>query len=148
MTGVNVASITEAIKDLLDDDQDFQQVTVCRAEPLNDDPANCPWIGIYRREHRYTPRTLGKGSGHRQFIGDIVIAAQDTSLSDGADCEDLVDLLVTNVIDAVFNDPKLRESCDMTNDVLVTYSYDAAADDEHEQYFQTAFIQLTVETTS
>ena len=148
MSAIDLSGITSEILTLLEHDQDFAHVTLCRAEPINDDPANCPWIGIYRREQRYEPRTLGNSSGHRQYTGDVLIAAQETSLEDGADCEDLLDTLVANVIDAILSDPTLRSTVDITNSIAVTYSYDAAADDEHEQYFQTAFIQLTLEATS
>jgi hypothetical protein len=148
-TTINVSSITRSIETLLNNDQNFEQTTICRGEPVNRDPGNCPWIGIYRKEHRYDPRTLGAGSGHRQFTGDIILIAQETD-DTGADCEDLLDALVKNIFDAIYTDPTILSEVDMTNEAKVSYSYDSfdEEEDEYNHYFQTAFIQLTLEAST
>ena len=148
---INISSITLAIEEMLKNNQDLEHVMISRAEPINDDPANCPWIGIYRREHRYKPRTLGAGAGQRMFEGDIVIAIQETSLADGAACEDLLDALVKVVIDLILTDPTITSLVEMTNTLTLTYSYDSLfpttndEDNLYEHYFQTAYLQMTME---
>lgn len=141
----NISAITQAIEELLANDQDFEDTTVCRGEPLNTDPANCPWIGIYRRDLEYEPRTLGLGSGHRGYRGNIVIIAQTSSLASGASCEDELDALVRDIVDAILTDPTIRSSIEALHEVVVTYSYDSVTDDDYEIYHQSAYIQLTVE---
>lgn len=149
MTAIDVSSVTRALETLLLNTQSLTPCTVCRGEPINRDPNACPWIGIYRRQHDYVPRTLGKGSGHRQFTGDIVLIVQETDTTSGGDCEDLLDGKVKDVLDAIFTDPTISQAVDMVNEVKVTYSYDTDGDeDEFNHYFQTAFIQLTLEAST
>jgi len=136
---------------MLNNNQDFFQVTVCRGEPINDDPAACPWIGVYRRELRYDPRTLGAGSGNRRMSAEIVIAVQEVSMESGGDCEDLLDELVKDVVDAILTDPTIKANVEMTNEVAAYYSYDALFPPSLEDaetfgnYFQTAYLTLTME---
>jgi len=141
----DISAITKALKDLLNNDQDFEHVMVSRAEPINDDPANCPWVGIYRRDLEFNPRTLGMTSGHRDYRGNIVLIVQASSLASGASCEDELDAMVKNIVDSVLTDPTIRSSIEMLHEVVVSYSYDSASDDDYEAYHQSAFIQLTVE---
>ena len=144
--GVDVSSITKSIETLLNDTQDLQQVSVSRGEPINDDPADCPWVGVYRRRHRYDPRTLGRGAGHRQVTADVVLVVQETHMVSGADCEDALDALVADVVGVILTDPSLAGSVDMTNEVVVSYDYDALEDvDEESHFFQTAFVELKME---
>jgi len=145
VTSKDISSITRAIEELLSRDQNFEHVTVCRAEPMNKDSANCPWVGIYRKDLEFSPRTLGMGAGHRDYRGNIVLIAQTSSLSSGASCEDELDILVQDIVSSVLTDPTLRSSIEMLHEVVVSYSYDSASDDDYEAYHQSAFIQLTVE---
>jgi hypothetical protein len=147
----DISSLTKAVEDILNNTQDFDQVTVCRGEPINDDPNMCPWVGIYRREQSLMPRTLGMGQGHRRDQVRLVIAVQDTSLADGGDCEDRVDKLVKDTVDAILGDATIGGLVDMTNEILVAYEYDALfppqmnKEEGYMHYFQTAYVQLTME---
>ena len=113
VTSKDVSSITKALEELLVNDQDLEHVTVCRAEPMNEDPSNCPWVGIYRRDIEFNPRTLGMGSGHRDYRGNIVLIVQTSSLSSGASCEDELDSLVEDIVDSILTDPTIRSSIEM-----------------------------------
>jgi len=144
-TSKNMSTITKAVETVLNNDQNFENYTICRGEKVNEDPANCPWIGIYRRSQKYDPRTLGRGVGHRSFEGVVYIIVQETSLKDGSECEDLLDEAVQKVVNAVLTDPQFRSNVDMTNGLVIDYSYDSTSDEEYESYFQTAFIELTME---
>ena len=145
-TTINMATITAAVEELLNRTSSLADVNISRAEPVNDDPDNCPWVGVYRQRQEYNPQTLGKDAGHREFVGSVIVIAQATHQS-GAECEDELDELVQDVLSAIFTDTELRNTVDMVNDCNVTYSYDAVNEDEeeYENYFQTAIMQITVE---
>ncbi len=145
VTAINLASITQAIESALVNDSNFSDWSISRGEVVNDSPDQCPWVGIYKREQRYEPLTLGRGAGSRRFECNIIIAVQETSFTSGADCEDKLEEGVKNVMTVILTDPQLGGLIDMVNEAKISYSYDAAKDEEDESYFQTAWIELTVE---
>lgn len=121
ITPVNVALVTEAVVAQLKAADALQAVTVERAEAINEDASRCPWVGVYRTRIQYPSRTLGFGAGFRgQKIGLLIIAQQSDATS-GAQCEDRLEDLVQKVLGSLLTDPSLGGVVDTLDDVTVTY---------------------------
>ena len=143
---LNASDITKAVEQAFLSDPLFKEFTVERGEFVNENPAICPWLGIYRKDIDYTPETLGGGSDYWTAIMTLTLVVQATNYSSGAECEDDLEKLVTDVIDKIFSDTTLRNTIDMVNSLKVSYSY--VADDEETLFFQSALIDMTLEVST
>lgn len=143
---LNASDITRAVEQAFLDDPLFNAFTIERGEFVNENPAVCPWLGIYRKDIDYAPETLGGGSDYWTAIMTLTLVVQATNYSSGAGCEDDLEKLVTDVINKIFSDTTLQNTIDMVNNLKVSYSY--VADDEETLFFQSALIDMTLEVST
>lgn len=142
VTPVNVATITDALVQLLTDA--LPNVEVGRAEALNEDINHCPWIGVYRDTVRYQIKTLGFGNGMRDQLVNLVVAVQQGDPDSGEKCEDRLEELLAQVCGAILSDATLRGTVHVITDFEVRYAdYKKVG----SSYMQTAAVYLTAQTT-
>lgn len=139
---VNVADVTEAVLGMLANDTRFSQVTAERAGALNERPGVCPWIGVYRSATRFVPRLIGMGQqGVFDQKIDLVVLAQESDGTSGAECEVRLEQLISNLASVLLSDPSLAGTVLGLESITVRYdSYDQLASKE---YMQTAAIYIT-----
>lgn len=141
ITTVNVATITEAVVQLLRDA--MPGVNVSRAEEINELPHLCPWVGVYRSSVSFPPRTLGLGTGFRDQSVELILVVQQADGSSGAECEDLLEKLIGDTVSTVLSSPSLGGSVLVVDDVNIRYS---SYEKRDSVYFQTATIYFTART--
>lgn len=135
--------VTQAISEQLSAEQRLAAATITRASPLNEMPAACPWIGIYRSQQVFSPRTLGAYAGGMSHVCSLIIVVQAAGGSSGDECEDHLELLVADTVGALLDDMSLRGTVQMITGMTVQYeSYSRV----EGTYMQSAAIYLTVET--
>jgi len=144
VTTVNVATITNALVQLLRNWPALQNVTVGRAEELNETPGACPWIGVYRDNVEYIIKTLGYGSGMRDQRVVLVAVAQESDGVSGERCEDRLEALLREMVSAILSDVTIGGSVRVIEDLSVRY---ADYRKEGGSYMQTAAVYLTAVTT-
>ena len=140
---INPSDINRAIETAFNTDPVFNTFTIERAELVNENPAICPWLGIYRGEIEYTPETLGQGSDYWTAILMLTLIVQSSNLGSGTQAEDDLEGYVKSVITKVFEDTTIRGSIDMINALKVSYSH--VAEDEQTLFFQSASIEMPLE---
>jgi hypothetical protein len=140
---LRVSDTTTAIVARLRGDARLDGVAVSRASEVNERPSGCPWVGVYRVEQRFTPRTVGAGSGFMTHNIDFVIILQAAGGNSGEDCEDMLEQLVSNVVSTLLEDTSLGGTVLMVNNLTVRYQDYSRVDDV---YMQTAALYLTAET--
>jgi hypothetical protein len=120
---VDVAEVCRAIQTLLKDSQDVQDIgaAVELAEPVNEDPTRCPWVGIYPLRSPFPTRTLGMGGGFRAQNPEFVLVCQEQHANDGGACLDALGKLVKAVTSAVLTDPSLKGTVQMLGDFEVDF---------------------------
>ena len=142
---INVSTIMEQVKDWLVDDNNLPNLTVVRGEFVNEDPGKAAtgWIGIYRRSVDYDPRNLGRPPNNydAELVFDLVV--QRTSMSSGAESEDLLEESVKAVLDRVVQIP---EPIKHFSNITVEYTY--LETDRKTMYFQGALITFTADVTT
>lgn len=140
---INVAEITAAIQTLLQNHPqlvDFRAVE--RGEFPNQDPAHVPWVGIYRTDVDFEPRTLGRGTNNYRASITLKIIVQDHG-GTGIEAEDKLGDSVKRVLTALLSDPTFGGTVAMINSWRIEYSY---AENEPDTFdFQWAFITLVAE---
>lgn len=102
---LNIAKITIAVAEQLRRNPGVLQLIgdpqrIVRAEYVNRDPANAPWIGVYRQPIDFDPRTLGNGAKNWLAKTSVVIVCQ-THADGGEKSEDALASLVDAVLDAI-----------------------------------------------
>lgn len=140
ITPVNASEVTQAVEAMFKDDSVLMSLNcmIERAEPVNEQPSRCPWLGIYRTGVQLPSRTLGMGSGYRyQRVGFAVIA-QQTHPETGAECEELLEALVQQTLSILLSDESLKGNVDVLDQVEVTYQQYGQVQDA---FMQTAIIQ-------
>lgn len=143
---INVSNVTQALKTILNDNvniKEFLKGEVVVGEFVNADPNQAPWIGIYRGDVRYEPRTLGRGSDEWQATLSLRILVQNTHLSSGEECEKGLEGYVKHVLDAVWSDPTISNTVDMVNGFNIEYTYSEI--DRRSLHFQSAVITVELE---
>lgn len=142
---INVSTITEQIKEWFEDDANLDGFTVTRSEPVNQSPSNAVngWIGIYRRGVDYEPGQLGVSPNNYEGDLTIDIVLQRTSLSSGADAEDILEQSIKYMLDRLVQLPKTY--IDHFPEVDVEYAY--LETDKKSMYFQGALITVLAEVS-
>ena len=141
---INVAEITAALQTQLQDHvllRDFK-VSVQRGEYLNVDASLTPWVGIYKGNVEFDPRTLGRGAQNwsAQVHLDIVVQAHGDG---GAAAEDKLGDAVQRVISAMLEDLTFRGTVEMVKKYTVEFTYQRT--DTSTLDFQTAIISVQAE---
>lgn len=147
---INISTITTALVTLLEADASILAWInpvdkIGRGNYVNVDPNRAPWVGVYRSNVKYEPRTLGAGNTINNWEGypSIRVLIQAQSYVNGEDVEDKLEGYVQDVIDAVLADPTIGGTVDMVNDIDVNYGY---SETESETiYFQTAIVTFDLE---
>lgn len=138
ITPVNVSDATKAVERAFKDGCD-ETCTIERAEPINEQPSRCPWVGIYRTGVRYPSRALTGRSGYRQQRIGLAIIAQQSDPNSGAECEDALETLIQTVMGILLTDETLKGVVDVLDEVQVTYQNYGLVD---SAYMQTAVIEI------
>lgn len=138
----NVAEITTAILEILQEDMKIGQVGVLvdRSCEPNMTPTAHGWIGIYRDRIDYPPRALGMGSGYRNQLIRLFLLVQESDPSSGAECEDRLEELLQNTIGALLSDPSLKGTVQTLDEFSVRHETYAKNDG---MFMQMARIDFT-----
>ncbi|CAB4169974.1 hypothetical protein UFOVP1082_46 [uncultured Caudovirales phage] len=144
---VNVSDVSKALVAMLSDDQNLADInaTICRSEVLNETPAMCPWLGIYRVMVNFQPRTLGVGGvgGSMRQLIDMAIVAQQSDGTSGEQCEDRLEELMAALCSALLSDTTVRGTVQIMSEMSISYDdYKVSG----EQFMQTAILRATYET--
>lgn len=139
---IEFQKITAGLQALLRDHPDLQHFNVTRGEYVNVDPANCPWIGVYRGDIIVEPRTLGQGA--RNWLNalsiDVVVQVHGEG---GENTETLLGEETAKVLDVITSDLTLGGTVEMTKAFNVAFSYERSESETLD--FQWAIITLTAE---
>lgn len=142
----DIAEVVSAVTTLLKDSLDVQDIgaKVDLAEPINEDPSRCPWVGVYPVRCPFPTRSLGMGGGYRAQNPEFFIMCQQTHASEGETCLALLGALVKAVTGAVLSDPSLKGTVQMLGDFEVEFSGYQKVNDA---IMQTATIRVVGQTT-
>lgn len=143
---IKVNTITQAIQTAFNEDPEFSDYIIERSEYVNENPRQCPWLGIYRGSIEYLPDTLGGGIDAWEGILTITFIVQQANYESGEKAEDALEDSVEAVISKIFSDTTISDTVDMVKAINVTYSY--VAEDEETLYFQAAIIEMTLEVST
>lgn len=146
IASVDFAAVARAATDMVKDWQTIQDIgaKIERAEPVNEDPSKCPWVGIYPTRGSFPPRALGFGPGYRYQEPEFVAICQASNPLDGASCQDSLGELVKAVADAILSDPTLKGNVLTLSDFEVNFdTYDKVDD----VIMQSATIRVVGQTT-
>lgn len=146
ISSVDFAAVARAVTDMVKDWQAIQDsgAKVERAEPVNEDPSRCPWVGIYPTRGAFDSRAIGFGAGFRYQRPEVIAICQTSNQTDGAACQDSLGELVKAVTDAILSDPSLKGTVLMLSDFEVNFDAYQKVDD---QIMQSATIRVVGETT-
>lgn len=138
--------ITQAIQSILKADVKLRDVAAIERSPLlNEDPSKSPWIGIYRSNSVFKPRTLGYGPAARYQSTEVVLVVQVANAQDGEACEDEIEDYLSEVLLAIFSNPTLNGLVSTITISRIMYRMVQVQEDD---FFQQAEIYLTAETTT
>lgn len=141
---INASTITASLKTTFE--AALSGFRVERGDYVNRDPHRTPWLGIYRTRVKYNPRTLGRHANSLNGEVTVRLMVQATHHHSGADCEDLLEGYITQVLDAMWSDPTWNSVVDTITEFSVEYSY---KESELETiYFQWALITITAEVST
>lgn len=145
---LNFATITASLESTFESDADLSAsgFLVERGDYVNMDPNRTPWLGIYRTDIDYTPRSLGRHSQSWEGTVTLKLLVQASHTQSGAACEDRLEGYIKNVLDAVWTDPTWTNVVDMVTAMKVEYSY--KEDETASLYFQWAMITITAEVST
>lgn len=145
---LNVADITEAIRlkllgypavrALIADPE-----RITRGEYVNRDPANTPWLGVYRTPVKFTAKNLGNGSGSWQVESRVTILAQ-AHANGGKEAEDALCDLVDAVLDSLIQDLSFSGTVGTVRGMSVEWSYEETESETMD--FQHALIHIDFES--
>ncbi len=142
ITAPNLAHVTQAIVDQLKtwDALADMAVPIERSERVPDDPSRTPWIGVYRIGVSYgeAPRAMGFGHGMRRWTANFAIVVQEADQSSGAECEDRIERLLSEIASALLSDPSLGGRAD----VLESFSIDYEFVPTNSGFFQQAVLRF------
>lgn len=137
----NVSTVTAAVESQLRGSALLKDARIERSDEINEDPAQCPWIGIYRLGIKYPSRTLGVSAGYRQQRIDLLLLVQDSNGESGRSCEQALEGLAQKVLSILLSDPTLNGVVATLDEIEVRYpDYQRTADN---QFMQTAAIYIT-----
>lgn len=116
------------------------EATIDDAEPVNESPERCPWVGVYHSRTSLVPRTLGLGSGYRNQRITIAIGMSAASSDSGADCKARLGALVQAVTSALCSDESISGTVMALEDIDVVKSNYAQVG---ASFFQEAVLTVT-----
>jgi hypothetical protein len=142
----DIAEVVDAVTTLLKDSLDVQDIgaNVELAEPINEDPSRCPWVGVYPVRCAFPARVSGYGSGFRYQEPEFYVVCQEDHASDGAACLASLGKLVKAVTGAILSDTSLRGT------VLTLGEFDlefGGYQKVNDAIMQTATIRVVGQTT-
>lgn len=141
LTPQDVGRVSAGIVAFLANSEDLSEVTFERSAPVTNDPARCPWLGVYRRRVTYPSRTLGYGAGMRNQRLEYLLVLKQSDGRSGEGCEEALELFVQQVLSALLTDTTLGGLVQTIEDLEVQYpDYQKTASN---QYMQTALIFIT-----
>lgn len=143
---VDPVAAARAIVQILKDSQAVQDMEVRkidRGEPLNEDPSNCPWVGVFPIRVPFPSRALGMGGGFRAENPEFAIVMQTTHPNDGAACQDELGELVQAVTSALLSDTSLGGTVSMLGDFEVEFNGERKVDDSILQVATLRVVGLT-----
>lgn len=146
ITTQDIAAVAIAVSDLLKDSLDVQDIgaQVELAEPINEDPSRCPWVGIYPARCAFPSRGAGYGAGFRYQNPEVFVVCQQQHANDGRACLEMLGALVKAVTGAILSDFSLKGTIQMTTDFDVEFSGYQKVNDA---IMQTATIRIVGQTT-
>lgn len=146
---IDATTVTSALAAALAADPKFKGCTILRGEPINSDPQNAAvgWIGLYRGELEYEPRTLGFAGRNFRATVRFSIVAQATAFDTAEQAEEALEKRVNDIINVLFTDLSVRSTLSTITGLNVRYAY--VRTKETTAYFQEAYIEVTgvTETT-
>ncbi len=146
---INYSTITTALAAQLKADASISETIkekyIERGGTINEKPDRAPWIGIYRSKLNHDPRTLGS-MNNWESTGQIRIAVQQVDMKSGMDCEDRLEALVQDVLNAIIADTTIGGTVDMVNKFAIDYRY--LESDRKTLYFQMAIITMDFEVAT
>lgn len=146
ITTQDMAAVAIAVDSLLKDSQAVQDIdpNIDVAEPINEDPSRCPWVGIYPARCSFPSRGAGFGAGFRYQNPEVFVLCQQQHSNDGRACLELLGELVKAVTGAILSDFSLKGTIQMTTDFDVEFSGYQKVNDA---IMQTATIRVVGQTT-
>lgn len=119
---VNVFDVCDAVKQMLLADTALMDLksNVVNGELINEDPGNCPWVGIYRTSVRFPSRAIGTPGGRNNNVG-LVLITQEQSVEGGEDCARKLEVLNQHVLRVLLNDESLKGLVDVLDDIEIVY---------------------------
>lgn len=144
---LDMSKITAAIVKQLKADPELIKLNanISRNRYINMNPDNTPWIGVYKNNVKYDPRSLGRHSTSFKAAPDLRIVAQMGGLDEVA-VEDNLELLVQRTLNALWADPTFYNQVDMITGFDIQYSFEES--NSEAQYFQWAVISVKLEVST
>lgn len=139
---INLATITAAMESLLTSQSALSGYTIERSALVNDVTGRLPWVGIYRGDIAYAPRTLGSASVSWKAILTLHIRVQNIGETE-ADAEDKLEASLAAVLAAIQTDRTIGGTVTMTTGYKVDYFSGPGA--ESSLYWQMADVTVTCE---
>ena len=118
-------------------------VKVSVGEYVNMNENNAPWVGIYKGNVDYEPRSMGKHAASWGGTLTVKVVIQEYHGKSGFECEKRLGKLVNNIMNAVWADPTIGGVVDMLTDISEEYIYNE--NDSKSVHFQWAILSLTFE---
>ena len=147
ITTQDIAQVACAVDSLVKDSQAVQDIdpNIEVAEPINEDPSRCPWVGIYPARCGFPSRATGFGAGFRYQNPEVYIVCQQQHANDGRACLESLGELVKAVTGAILSDFTLKGTVQMTTDFDVEFS---GYEKVNDAIMQTATIRVVGQTTT
>lgn len=143
----NMVTATQALFTLIENAPTLVELTekVC-GEYVNDNPKNCPWVGVYKGPREEEPYTLGRGASNWRADAKFRIIIQESGGKTGQEVDERLEEWVQKIIQLI------KEDITVFNGVVVAtvkrfevnYGYWQDAD-EMDVFFQQANIIVTAE---
>jgi hypothetical protein len=142
---INVSDVCTALQAQLQEWPGLEgRPKVERGEPAPEQPEKCPWIGIYRVQQVFEPRTLGLGGGYRRQRITLAVVMRE-SASRGQDCEVKMEKLVSETVAAICSDESVRGTVLAFGEEPFNLSYSSYSVQQNS-FFQEAVLTFTVVT--
>jgi len=145
---INLSVITKALQDQLNGNIVIRELLgkdVVRGEMINMDINETPWIGVYRGNVSYEPRTLGS-MNNWEASPTVKVIVQAGNMQSAEQCEIDLESYVQKVLDAVIADTTIGGTIDMINSYDVEAGY--IETDRSTIHFQGASITFNMEVST
>jgi len=146
---INLSVITKALQEQLNSNIQVRDILgsreVVRGELINMDVNMTPWVGVYRGNVKYEPRTLGS-MNNWEALPSIRVIVQASHLSSAEQCEIDLEGYVQKILDAVIDDTTLGGTVDIITSYDVEVGY--IETDRSTVHFQGASITFNMEVST